>query len=102
MSPAERSAARPPPGGSASRRAPGTDEGKGILHGLPPVAGTPVHRAFDGGLMTSDAAALLLAPIEQRLGIPERLAACTEEPPAPERVRHALAERIRYRALLIA
>src|SRR5829696_1077913 len=82
--------------------APAMDEGTGILPGLPPVAGKPVHLAFDGGLMTSDAGILLLAAIEQRLGIAERLANCIEDPRAPERVRHTLAEMIRYRALLIA
>ena len=44
----------------------------------------------------------MLAAVEQRLGIAERLAACIEDPRAPERVRHGLAEMIRYRALLIA
>ena len=47
-------------------------EGTGILPGLPAVAGKPVHIGFDGGLMTSDAGILLLAGIEQRLGIAER------------------------------
>ena len=64
--------------------------------------GKPVHVAFDGGRMTSDAGILLLAAIEQRLGIAGRLADCIEDPRAPERVRHGLAEMIRYRALLIA
>ena len=41
------------------------DEGTGILPGLPPVAGKPVHLAFDGGLMTSDAGILLLAALER-------------------------------------
>ena len=77
-------------------------EGTGILPGLPAVAGKPVHIGFDGGLMTSDAGILLLAGIEQRLGIAERLANCIEDRRAPERVRHTLAEMIRYRALLIA
>jgi Transposase DDE domain group 1 len=77
-------------------------EGTGILPGLPAVRGKPVHVAFDGGLMTSDAGILLLAAIEQRLNIAERLAACIEDPRDPERVRHELAEMIRYRALLIA
>jgi hypothetical protein len=77
-------------------------EGTGILPGLPAVAGKPVHVGFDGGLMTSDAGILLLAGIEQRLGIAARLADCIEDPRAPERVRHTLAEMIRYRALLIA
>jgi hypothetical protein len=52
--------------------------------------------AFDGGLMTSDAGILLLAAIEQRLGIAEGLADCIEDPHAPERLRHTLAEMIRF------
>jgi hypothetical protein len=40
---------------------PAMDEGTGILPGLPPVAGKPVHLTFDGGRMTSDAGILLLA-----------------------------------------
>src|SRR5512146_784521 len=82
--------------------APAMDDATGILPGLPPVMGKPVHVAFDGGRMTSDAGILLLAAVEQRLGIAARLADCIEDPRAPERVRHSLAEMIRYRALLIA
>jgi hypothetical protein len=82
--------------------APAVDESTGILPGFPPVAGKPVHVAFDGGRMTSDTGILLLAAIEQRLRIAGRLADCIEDPRAPERVRHTLAEMIRYRALLIA
>ncbi len=77
-------------------------EGTGILPGLPSVNGKPVHVAFDGGRLTSDAGILLLAAIEQRLKIAERLAACIEDPRDPDRVRHEFAEMIRYRALLIA
>jgi hypothetical protein len=82
--------------------APAVDDRTGILPGLPPVAGKPVHVTFDGGRLTSDAGIMLLAAIEQRLGISQRLADCIEDPRAPERVRHGLAEMIRYRALLIA
>jgi hypothetical protein len=82
--------------------APAMDEATGILPGLPAVAGKPVHIAFDGGRLTSDAGILLLAAVEQRLRIAERLAACIEDPRNPERVLHGLAEMIRYRALLIA
>ena len=73
-----------------------------FLPGLSPVSGKPVHLAFDGGRLTSDAGVLVLAEIERRLGIAERLARWIEDPRAPERVRHGLAEMIRYRALLIA
>src|SRR5260370_35293784 len=74
----------------------------GILQGLPGVGGKAVHVAFDGGRLTSDAGILVLAAIEQRLGIADRLANCIEDPRVPERVRHGLSEKIRYRGLLIA
>jgi hypothetical protein len=73
-----------------------------FLPGLSPVMGKPVHLAFDGGRLTSDAGVLVLAEIERRLGIAERLAHCIEDSRAPERVRHQLTEMIRFRALLIA
>jgi hypothetical protein len=73
-----------------------------FLPGLSPVMGKPVHLAFDGGRLTSDAGVLVLAEIERRLGVAERLAGCIEDPRAPERVRHGLAEMIRFRALMIA
>jgi hypothetical protein len=73
-----------------------------LLPGLSPVAGKPVMVAFDAGRLTSDGGVLLLAEIERRLGIAERLARCLEDPRAPERVQHTLAEMIRFRALLIA
>lgn len=73
-----------------------------FLPGLSPVSGKPVHLAFDGGRLTSDAGVVLLAEIERKLRIAERLAGCIADPRAPERVRHSLAEMIRFRALLIA
>jgi hypothetical protein len=73
-----------------------------FLPGLSPVTGKKVHVAFDGGRLTSDAGVLVLAEIERRLGLADRLARCIEDPRAPERVRHSLAEMIRFRALLIA
>src|SRR3977135_2316953 len=86
----------------ATEFAPAIDEGTGILPGLPPVAGKPVHVAFGGGRMTSDAGILLLEAIEPRLKIAERLADCIEDPRDPELVVHEIAEMIRYRALLFA
>jgi hypothetical protein len=82
----------------ATEFAPAMDEATGILPGLPAVAGKPVRVAFDGGRLTSDAGILLLAAIEQRLKIADRLAACLEDRRDPERVVHGLAEMIRYRA----
>jgi Transposase DDE domain group 1 len=73
-----------------------------FLPGLSPVAGKPVQVTFDAGRLTSDGGVLMLAEIEHRLGIAERLARCIEDSRAPDRVQHGLAEMIRYRALLIA
>ena len=72
------------------------------LPGLSPVAGKPVQVTFDAGRLTSDSGVLMLAEIERRLGIAERLAGCIEDPRAAERIEHGLAEMIRFRALLIA
>jgi hypothetical protein len=69
---------------------------------LPWVTGKAVRAAFDGGRSTSDAGVLVLAEVERRLGIAERLARCLSDPRAPERVRHSIVEMIRFRVLLIA
>ena len=66
------------------------------------IAGKAVRVAFDGGRLTCDAGLLVLADIERRLGIAERLARCIEDPWAPERVHHTILEMIRFRVLLIA
>jgi hypothetical protein len=69
---------------------------------LSPVNGKAVRVAFDGGRLSSDAGVLLLAEVERRLGIADRLAACLEDRRRPDRIEHGLAEMIRFRALLIA
>jgi hypothetical protein len=73
-----------------------------FLPSLSPVAGKPVQVTFDAGRLTSDSGVLVLAEIERDLGIAERLAGCIEDPRAPARVEHGLAEMIRFRALMIA
>src|SRR3954451_12033504 len=73
-----------------------------ILPDSSSIAGKAVRVAFDGGQLTSDAGVLLLADIERRLGLAERLARCIEDPRSPERVRHTVPEMIRFRVLLIA
>ncbi|MCP1612148.1 hypothetical protein J2848_003828 [Azospirillum lipoferum] len=77
-------------------------ESTGVLPGLSPVARMPFHAAFNGGRLTSDTGDLLLAEIDRRLGVCERLARSIEDPRAPELVQHTLAEMIRFHALLIA
>jgi hypothetical protein len=72
------------------------------LPGLSPVCGKPVVARFDGGQLSSDGGILLLAEVERRLGIAERLARCIEDPRAPDQIRHEIAEMIRFRALAIA
>jgi len=69
---------------------------------FPAVCRKKVTAAFDGGLLTSDGGVLLLAQIERRLGLADRLARCIEDPRDPSAVQHSIAEMIRYRALLIA
>ena len=73
-----------------------------FLPGLSPVAGKPVQVTFDAGRLTSDGGVLMLAEIERKLGVAERLARCIEDPRDPQRVSHSLAEMIRFRALLVA
>jgi len=73
-----------------------------FLPGLSPVEGRPVQVTFDAGRLTSDGGVLVLAEIERRLRLADRLARCIEDPRAPARVQHTVAEMIRYRALLIA
>jgi hypothetical protein len=81
---------------------PATAEGALVLCCLPPIAGRMVHASFDGGRLTSDAGVLVLAEIERRLGLAERLARCLADPRSPERIRHTVADMIRFRMLLIA
>jgi hypothetical protein len=70
--------------------------------GLSPVGGKPLIARFDGGQLSSGGGLLALREVERRLGIADRLAACIEDPRAPERVQHRLAAILRFRMLMIA
>jgi hypothetical protein len=72
------------------------------LPGLSPVAGKPIIARFDGGSLSSDGGLLALREVEARLGVAGRLAACIDDPRAPERIQHSLAEMLRFRLLMIA
>lgn len=73
-----------------------------LLPGLSPVSGKTVEAAFDGGSLSSDAGVLVLREVERRLSVAERLAACIEDDRQPGRIRHSLADVVRFRMLMIA
>jgi hypothetical protein len=81
---------------------PVTVEASPPLPGLSPVGGKRLIARFDGGQLSSDGGLLALREVERRLGIADRLAACIEDPRAPERVRHRFAAILRFRMLMIA
>jgi hypothetical protein len=72
------------------------------LPGLSPVAGKAIIARFDGGSHSSDGGLLALREVEARLGVARRLAECIDDPRAPERIKHSLAEMLRFRLLMIA
>jgi len=73
-----------------------------MLPGLSPVCGKPIFARFDTAHLCSDGGLLALREVENRLGIAQRLAACIDDPRAPEKVTHSLDEIIRFRMLMIA
>ncbi|MBV8937481.1 MAG: IS1380 family transposase [Alphaproteobacteria bacterium] len=73
-----------------------------FLPGLSPVHGQAIVARFDGGRLSSEGGLLALREVEHRLGLADRLAACLDDPRAPERVVHSPAEIIRFRLLMIA
>lgn len=72
------------------------------LPGLSLVSSKPIEARFDGGSLSSDIGALALREGERRSGIADRLAACLRHDRLPERVRHSLADIIRFRMMMIA
>src|SRR5689334_6024224 len=72
------------------------------LPGLSPVSGKTVVAKFDGGVLSSDGGVLALREVEQRLRVADRLAACIDDPRAPDQITHTLADIIRFRLLMIA
>ncbi len=53
---------------------------------------TRLVAAFDGGVMTSDAGALLLRETDRAIGLIERVARCFEDGRAGDRVVHTVAD----------
>ena len=69
---------------------------------LPAVARKKLSAAFDGGRLTSDGGVLLLAAVERRMQIADRLAGEIADPRAPALVVHTVADILRARMLAIA
>ena len=72
------------------------------LPGLSSVSGKTIVAKFDGGLLSSDGGIMVLREVEQRLRVADRMAACIEDPRAPDQITHTLADIIRFRLLMIA
>ena len=64
---------------------------------MPSIGGKKVAAAFDGGLIRSDGGVLLLAGVDKRLGLIDRLAALIPDYRDPARIIHSVADIMRAR-----
>jgi hypothetical protein len=69
---------------------------------FPLPAGKPVEVDFTGWRLSSDGGLPLLAQLDQRLRLTERVAACLHDPRRPDRVQHSLLDLVRQRVYQIA
>jgi hypothetical protein len=67
-----------------------------------PLVRKPVVARFDGGALSSDAGVALLAGVDRRLGLTERLARCLVDARDQGRVRHEVVEMVQQRIYQIA
>ena len=72
------------------------------LFGFKPVAGRAVVAAFDGGLVTADAGALLLARTDDAIDLIGRFAACFDDARMPDLIEHSLRSMLMQRIFGIA
>ena len=66
------------------------------------VEGRRVVAAFDGGMVTSDAGALLLGAADKAIGLVGRFAGCFQDGRAQEQIEHAIATMVGQRVFGIA
>jgi Transposase DDE domain group 1 len=66
------------------------------------VEGRPVEAGFDGGLVTSDAGALLLGATDGAIGMMDRFAACFHDERRAELIEHEVATLVGQRVFAIA
>jgi Transposase DDE domain group 1 len=72
------------------------------LFGFAPVEGRQVVGAFDGGVITSDAGALLLGATDRVIRLTERFTACFAGRRMPELVEHGVGAMVMQRVFGIA
>ena len=72
------------------------------LFGFAPVEGREVVAGFDGGVITSDAGALLLGATDRAIGLTNRLAGCFHDVRRPEWIEHEVVTLVRQRVFGIA
>lgn len=72
-----------------------------VMH-FPLLGRKPVQVDFTGGTLSSDGGLLLLAHLDQQIGLTKRVAAAIHDPRVPERIRHSLLDLIRQRVYQIA
>jgi Transposase DDE domain group 1 len=72
------------------------------LFGFTPVEGRNVVAAFDGGRMTSEAAALLLGAADKQIGLIARFTGCFTDYRAADLVEHTVASLVGQRVYGIA
>ena len=66
------------------------------------VEGRRVEAAFDGGLVTSDAGALLLGSTDRAIRMMDRFASCFHDERRPEYIEHEVATLVGQRVFGIA
>ena len=72
------------------------------LFGFAPVEGRRVEAAFDAGLLTSDAGALLLGAADRAIGLIDRFAACFVDHRDPSLIEHKVSTLVGQRVFGIA
>ena len=72
------------------------------LFGFPAVEGRDVIAAFDGGLITSDAGALLLRETDRAIGLISRFGACFDDTRRQELIEHEVSTLVGQRVFGIA
>ncbi len=72
------------------------------LFGFAPVEGRQVVAAFDGGMITSNAGALLLGGVDRAIGMMARFASCFSDTRCQEYVEHEVVTLVRQRVFGIA